>query len=274
VGGSALDAYESFAPSYNAFNHQNDYEMWVGRVLLPELERHGLRRNRVLDVACGTGRAFAPLLRRGWEIRGCDLSPSMLELARREGGGKVEVEVADMRELPIYGEFELVLSLNDSVNYLLGDGDLQRALAGMRANLAAGGLVLFDVNSRSMYVGEGSWAGGSRVVEYGGQRWTWRAIGEVEPGIHEARIEGDGLETVVNRQRFRSQSEVREAMAASGLELRAVLGMEEVDGEIVLAEPPDEDRHYKVVYIAAQGDDLEEPLSVPQPIETEEEVNR
>lgn len=251
-GVSARDTYESFARIYNAFNHQNDYEMWLGRVLLPELERHGLKRKRALDVGCGTGRAFAPLLRRGWEVRGCDLSPSMLELARREGSGKVEVSVADMRELPVYGEFELVLSLNDSVNYLLGDDDLQRALTGMGANLAEGGLLLFDVNARSMYEGEGSWANGSRVVEHDGRRWTWRAIGEVEPGVHEARIEGDDLETViVNRQRFRSQPEVREAMAASGLELRAVLGMEEVDGEVILSEPPDEERHYKLVYIAS-----------------------
>jgi SAM-dependent methyltransferase len=253
-GASALDAYESFAPIYNAFNHQNNYEIWLGQVLLPELERHGLKRNRVLDVGCGTGRAFAPLLRRGWRVRGCDLSPSMLERAHQEGGGKVELDVADMRELPIYGKFELVLSLNDSVNYLLGEHDLQRALGRMHANLAEGGLVLFDTNARCMYEGEGSWASGSRTVEHDGRRWTWRAIGEVEPSIHEVRIEGDDVETIVHRHRYRTQPEVREAIAASGLECRAALGMEEVDGEVVL-EPPDEDRHYKVVYVAAKGDD-------------------
>jgi SAM-dependent methyltransferase len=255
VGGvSALDAYESFAPIYNAFNHRNNYELWLGRVLLPELEKHGLKRNRVLDVACGTGRAFGPLMRRGWQVRGCDLSPSMLEWAQREGDGKVELDRADMRELPVYGEFELVLSLNDSINYLLGDDDLRCALAGMEANLTEGGLVLFDVNARRMYEGDGSWASGSRLVEHDGRRWTWRATGEVEPLVHEVRIEGDGVQTVVNRQRFRSPAEVRDALGAAGLECCAVLGMDEVDGEVVLFDPPDEDRHYKVVYIAAKRD--------------------
>jgi SAM-dependent methyltransferase len=258
VGGtSALDAYESFASIYNAFNHQNNYEMWLGQVLLPELEKHGLKHNRALDVGCGTGRAFAPLLGRGWQVRGCDLSPSMLERAQREGGGKVELDVVDMRELPIYGEFELVLSLNDSVNYLLGEDDLQRALSGMRANLAEGGLVLFDTNSRSMYEGEGAWARGTRTtVEHDGRCWSWRAIGEVEPSIHEVRIEGDDVGTIVHRQRFRSQPEVRNVIAASGLECRAALGMEEADGEIILSEP-DEDRHYKVIYIAAKATSIE-----------------
>jgi len=254
-GTSALNAYESYAPIYNAFNHQNDYEMWLGRVLLPELGKHGLKGNRALDVACGTGRAFAPLLRRGWDIRGCDLSPSMLERAHAEGRGKVELDVVDMRELPTYGEFDLVLSLNDSVNYLLGDNDLLDALACMHANLADGGLVLFDVNSKSMYEGkEGTWTvGRSHIVEYDGRCWTWRALGEVAPSIFEVRIEGDDVGVIVHHERFRSQSEVRHALAASGLECRAVLGMDESDGEVLLHEPPDEDHHYKVLYIASRG---------------------
>ncbi len=250
----ALAAYEAFAPIYNEFNHLNDYEMWVGRALLPELEKHGLKHGRALDVACGTGRAFAPLLKRGWEIHGCDLSPAMLERARQEAGGKTELDVADMRELPVYGEFELVLSLNDAVNYLLGDDDLERALAAMRANLADDGLLLFDVNTRSIYE-TGAWAAGSgRTVEHEGRHWTWRPLGEVSPGTFETRIEGDDVETGIHRERFYPEPEIRAAMESAGLTCLAALGMTEVDGEVVLSDPPDEDdRDYKVVYIGAKA---------------------
>lgn len=250
---TALDTYESFAPIYNAFNHQNDYEMWLGRVLLPRLECHGLERERVLDVGCGTGRAFAPLLRRGWRVRGCDISPSMLERAYQEAEGEVELDVADMRDLPVYGDFELVLSLNDTINYLLADNDLQRALSGMRANLADEGLILFDVNARCMYEGEGLWASGKRTVEHGGRSWTWHALGEVGRSTYEVRIEGDDVDAIVHRQRFHSQSAVREAMAAAGLECRGALGMDDVNGQVVLCEPLDEGVHCKVVYIAAKA---------------------
>jgi SAM-dependent methyltransferase len=249
----ALAAYEAFAPIYNEFNHLNDYEMWLGRTLLPELEKRGLKQGRALDVGCGTGRAFAPLLRRGWEVRGCDLSPGMLERARQEGGGKVELEVADMRELPAYGEFELVLSLNDSVNYLLGDGDLERALAAMRANLADDGLLLFDVNAKSTYK-TGAWApGNDRTVEYEGRSWTWHPTGEVRPSVFETRIEGEDVETGIHQQHFRPESEVREAMEAADLKCLAALSMTEVDGEVVLHEPPDEEGDYKVIYIGAKS---------------------
>lgn len=251
----ARTAYDAFAPIYNEFNHLNDYEMWLGEILLPELEKHGLRRGRALDVGCGTGRAFGPLLRRGWDVRACDLSPGMLERAREEGGDRVQLDVVDMRELPVYGEFELVLSMNDAVNYLLADADLEIALARMRANLADDGLLLFDVNSKGTY-DSGIWSGGTHAVEYGERSWTWHGIGEVEdePAVFETRIEGDDIETIVHRERFRSESEVRAAMRAAGLECLAALGMQEIDNKIVLTKPADETRDYKVVYIGAKAD--------------------
>jgi SAM-dependent methyltransferase len=250
----ALAAYEAFAPIYNEFNHLNDYEMWLGRTLLPELEKHGLKHGRALDVACGTGRAFAPLLKRGWEVRGCDLSPGMLKRAEKEAAGRVELDLADMRELPVYGEFELVLSLNDSVNYLIEEGDLERALAGMRANLAPDGLLLFDVNAKSAYETEtGAWAPGSRDVEYKGRTWTWHPLGEVRPGIFETRIEGEDVKTGIHLERYLSEPAIRKAMESAGLRCLAVLSMTEVDDQVVLHGPPDEDNDYKVIYIGAKA---------------------
>jgi SAM-dependent methyltransferase len=246
-----FEAYQAFAPVYNEFNHRNDYEMWVGRVLLPELEKHGLRQGRALDVACGTGRAFAPLLSRGWEIVGCDLSPAMLEFARREAGERVRLEVADMRELPVFGRFELVLSLNDPVNYVFDDDDLGRTFGGMRANLAEDGLLIFDCNSRSTF--ETTYTDEAREVEHDGRRWTWRGLGELSPNVFESRIEGDGIEPISHRERFRPEAEIRAALEAAGLEGLAALGMQEVGTEVVLTEPADEGRDYKIVYIAKRA---------------------
>lgn len=245
----ALVAYEAFAAAYNDFNHSNDYELWLGRSLLPELRKHGLRDGgRALDVACGTGRAFQPLLRRGWQIQGCDLSPAMLVLAAEEGADEVPLLVADMRELPTIGGFDLVLSLNDSVDHLLGARDLGLALSGMRRNLAPHGLIVFDVNSSSTYASSSFF--GERQVEYRGSRWVWTGRGEVKPSIFEAEITGDRLaQPIRHLERFRSEGEVREAMRATGIETLAVLGMSEASDEILLSAPPDEERDYKLVFI-------------------------
>lgn len=245
----ALVAYEEFAAVYNDFTHSNDYEMWLGRSLLPELRKYGLREGgRALDVGCGTGRAFPPLLRRGWRVQGCDLSPAMLRLAAQEEGGSVALHVADMRRLPHFGNFDLVLSLNDSVNYLLGDEDLVLALAGMKANLAEDGLPIFDVNSCSTYA---DGYAGVREVEHEGSRWVWTGKGEIAPSVFEAEIAGDRLEPIRQLERFRSAHEVLSAMRTVGLRTLGTFGMSEANGEVVLSSPPDERRNYKLVFIGA-----------------------
>jgi SAM-dependent methyltransferase len=245
---SARLAYEAFASIYDDFNHLNDYEMWLG-ALLPELEKHGLRKGRLLDIGCGTGRAFEPMLRRGWEILGCDLTPGMLAEARRKLGDAVPLEVADIRALPVFGEFELVWALNDVINYLTGDGDLERALAGMRANLAPGGLVLFDANTLSLF--EASFASGDdEGMSVGEWRWVGQEEG-VEPGaVFAARVSGGNIEPHVHRERHWTEEQVRAAMTSAGLEMLTALGQHEVDAKVLLEQPPDEQRHYKVIYIA------------------------
>ena len=74
---AARRAYDVLAPSYDAFTlgFGYKYETWTA-TLLAKAEEEGLRGNRLLDVACGTGFSFIPLLERGWEVTGCDISPS------------------------------------------------------------------------------------------------------------------------------------------------------------------------------------------------------
>src|SRR5256885_12491864 len=110
-------------------------------------ERHGLAGRRLLDVGCGTGKSFLPMLERGYEVTACDISPEMVAEARRKAGGRAELHVADMRRLPVLGEFDLITCLDDAVNHLLGPDELADAFEGLRENLAPGGLLVFDVNT-------------------------------------------------------------------------------------------------------------------------------
>lgn len=256
-GELAEEAYEAIAPVYDEFTAHHDYELWLGN-LLPQLERHGLSGNRLLDVGCGTGRSFLSMLEKGWEVTACDLSPSMLELARAKAGDAARLSVADMRELPVLGEFDLVWSLDDAVNYLLGGDDLERALSRMRANLAPDGLLLFDVNTLRTYR---EFFAEREELERGGRRFVWsgQAAADTPPrSICEGRLEvteadgGEAIETHVHRQRHHPQEDVLETLAKVGLKCLDVFGH---DHEAVLEQPADELRHNKVVFIArrAQG---------------------
>ncbi len=239
-------AYQAFAPIYDEFHRANDYEMWLG-VLLPELERCGLTRGDVLDVGCGTGRAFEPMLNRGWNIVGCDLSPAMLEEARRKFRDTVPLHEADARELPVFGKFELIFALNDVVNYLLEDGDLKRALSGMRANLAPGGLILFDSNTLATF----RWSSAEATEDQDRGKWQWEGLTElVAPAaVFDSRISGPGVETHIHRERHYTAGEIHEAIETAGMRVLATLGQREIEGGLVLSDRPDEDRDHKIVHI-------------------------
>lgn len=251
----AEQAYEAIAPVYDDFTAHHDYELWLGN-LLPKLRRHGLRGRRLLDVGCGTGKSFLPMLERGWEVTACDISPSMLELARAKAGDAARLSVADMRELPVFGEFDLVWALDDAVNYLLSGEELGEALSGMRANLAPGGLLMFDVNLLQAYR---TFFAEVQRVERNGRRLVWRGQGSADtpPGsISEARFEvepgddGVDVETHVHRQRHFPEAEVLELLEAAGLECLDVYGH---GFDAVPKQPVEELVHSKAVYIARRA---------------------
>lgn len=241
-------AYELFAPSYDDFTQLNDYEMWLGQ-LLPGLEKRGLKQGRLLDVGCGTGRAFEPMLRRGWEIVGCDLTEAMLEQARRKYGDAVPLHLADVRQLPVFGEFELVWALNDVINYLLDDSDLEQAFAGMRANLAPGGLILFDANTLRLFE-ENFTKEHTEIKEAGEWRWAGQTD-RVEPGgVFEAEVSGGDVPAHVHRERHWDEGAIERALEAAGLKRLGALGQYDDGKAVAMTEPPDQWRDHKVIYIA------------------------
>ncbi len=253
-GRDAEIAYEAIAPAYDDFTAHHDYELWLGN-LLPELERLGLKGNRLLDVACGTGKSFIPMLQRGWEVTACDISPAMVELARAKVGDAVDLSVADMRDLPDFGRFDLVWCLDDAVNYLLSGEELEQALSGMRRNLGPGGLLMFDVNALEAYR---TFFAEEVVVERDGRRLVWKGCstpGFRPGGITEASFEvlplkdGDGplIAPEMHRQRHFPEAEIRARLEAAGLECLEVFGHGE---DAVLKQPFDDDVHHKAVYLA------------------------
>jgi SAM-dependent methyltransferase len=244
-GDWAQRTYEAMAPVYDDFTGHYESEAWIAD-LVRILERHGLTGKRLLDVGCGTGTSFMPMLAQGWEVTGCDISPAMLALAREKAGEKVQLAVADMLDLPEFGEFDLVWALDDAINYLLSPEELARALAGMRANLAPAGLLLFDVNELQAYR---TFFAETTVVEREGRELIWRGLGsaDVPPGsICESEMEFAPGEVLTHRQRHFPEAEVRAALAQAGLECLDVFG-HGLDGIPI---QPLEPTHTKAIYIA------------------------
>jgi SAM-dependent methyltransferase len=247
-------AYEAIAPVYDEFTAHHNYDLWLGN-LMPKVEEHGIPGERLLDVACGTGKSFLPLLEKGWKVTACDISPSMIEIARRKVGDRVELSVADMRELPVFGEFDVVFCLDDAVNYLLESAELEQALAGMRRNLGPAGLLMFDLNTIESYR---TFFAEEVELEREGWRLVWKGLtspdaplGSIAEASFEAEPLDDGvgapIPAEVHRERHFPEAEVLAALERAGLECLDVYGHHH---DAIPHQPLDEIAHTKAVYIA------------------------
>jgi SAM-dependent methyltransferase len=253
-GQATLHAYEPFAPLYDRFTAAYDHERWLSAVEKLAREQ-GLAGHRLLDVGCGSGKSFLPLLSRGYEVTACDISPAMVEEARRKVAGRARVLVADMRSLPPLGEFDLITCLDDAVNYLLDDGDLEAALASMASLLAPGGVLVFDTNTLHTYRSVFSTV---FAHEDDGAFFCWRGEGDpaCEPGsVCAATIEAFASErgplwsraSSRHVQRHYPRSEVTAALSRAGLDCVAVKGQ---SPGVRVSDDPDESLHTKLIYAA------------------------
>jgi SAM-dependent methyltransferase len=259
----AAEAYRGLAPFYDELTREHDYDAWTFH-LEYGARRFGVSGRRLLDVACGTGKSFLPLLERGYEVTGFDLSPEMLDQARAKAPA-AELFVADVRALGLVGEFDLVTCLDDIVNYLIGDGDIDAAFASLAPNLAPDGVLVFDLNTistyRTTFACDMTLDGPDVFLA-----WRGRSCEEAEPGcvaelVIEAFSAGDagGYERVTTRhlQRHYPRAEIEAALAGAGLEAVGVFGLLP-DGS--LDDRADEDLHHKLIYYAkraAKGGDSE-----------------
>jgi SAM-dependent methyltransferase len=256
-GPATLRAYEPLAPLYDRFTAAYDHERWLAAVERLARE-HGLAGQRLLDVGCGSGKSFLPMLERGYDVVACDISPAMVEEARRKALGRARVVVADMRALPPLGRFDLITCMDDAVNYLLDEDDLVAAFESMRALLAPRGLLVFDTNTLHTYRAIFSTV---FVLEDDGAFFCWR--GEADPDCAPGSVCSATIEAFASArapfwrrassrhvQRHYPRTAVLDALGRAGLECVAVHGQ---SPGVRLSDEPDELVHTKLIYVVRRG---------------------
>jgi SAM-dependent methyltransferase len=254
----AEHAYASLAPFWDRFTADYDYDLWLARID-DRARTLGVFGRRLLDIGCGTGRSFAPMLGRGYDVTACDLSGDMVDVARGKFADVVEeIFVADMRALPACGEFDLVTCIDDAINYLLSDEELADAFRGVADVLAPGGVYAFDVNSLNTYR---TTFAQTFVSEDPGGVFCWR--GETQPAFGPGDSASATIEMFIEDeddvwhrltgrhvQRHHGPDAVVAALEAAGLECAAVVG--QWPG-CRFDECVDETRQIKLVYFARKA---------------------
>lgn len=203
---------------------------------------------RVLDVGCGPGRHANELGRRGFEVRGVDISETFLEVARADAPEGVTFAREDARDLPFRQEFDLVISICQGAFGLAGgpaagealDPDLE-ILAGMARALKPGGTLVFTAFSAYLQV--------ANVIEgneFDAVRGVHRELTEIRDA--EGNVASTELWTTCFTPR-----ELRLMCAQVGLEVESIDAVE--PGKWTIA-PPDVDSPEFLVIARASLDSL------------------
>ena len=148
-----MEAYTSFAAVYDTFMDNIPYEEWE-KYLKSLLYEYGVREGLVLELGCGTGNMTEILAQSGYDMIGVDNAEEMLEIAiekRMKSGLDILYLQQDMREFELYGTVKAIVSVCDSVNYILEEEELEEVFRLVNNYLDPGGVFLFDFNTVYKY---------------------------------------------------------------------------------------------------------------------------
>ncbi|MDO4344583.1 MAG: class I SAM-dependent methyltransferase [Eubacteriales bacterium] len=125
------------------------YQEWAEYVRKLLIKR-GIRDGLVLELGCGTG-AFTELFAAfGYDMIGVDSSAEMLERAvekKEQSGADILYLLQDMREFELYGTVRAVVSICDSINYIVNSRELVKVFSLVNNYLDPGGVFIFDLKT-------------------------------------------------------------------------------------------------------------------------------
>ena len=179
-----MGTYEDFAGVYDIFQDNIDYQDWAA-FLVEKLCGYGIRDGLVLDLGCGTGTMTELLSGAGYDMIGVDSSDEMLMQAygkRDESGSSILYLMQDMTEFELYGTVRAVVSVCDSLNYLLTEEELLQTFRLVNNYLDPEGIFIFDMNTACKYRRIGS----SVIAENREEgSFIWENEYDEEEGINE-----------------------------------------------------------------------------------------
>ena len=193
-----MDIYQDFAGVYDRFMDEVPYEQWGERidglirkygVSKPDRDAEGLlesERNLVVDLGCGTGTLTELMYAKGYDMIGVDVSECMLNVAmekKERSGSEILYLQQDMRDLELYSTVGTVISVCDSVNYILEEEELLDVFSLVDNYLYPGGVFIFDFNTDYKYrevIGDATIAETKEDCSF-----IWNNFYDVEEGINE-----------------------------------------------------------------------------------------
>lgn len=148
-----MEAYTNFAQVYDLFMDDIPYTEWCDYIT-SLLQEYQISEGLLLDLGCGTGTLTEALSKKGYDMIGIDASLEMLEIAMEKhlaSGSNTLYLLQDMRNFELYGTVKAIISICDSINYILTLEELIQVFSLVNNYLDPKGIFLFDLNTEYKY---------------------------------------------------------------------------------------------------------------------------
>ena len=132
--------YTYLACVYDRLMDHVDYAAWAEYIGVL-FDHFGRNVRRVVDGGCGTGSMTRALMKKGYRVAGFDRSFDMIQRARPKM--RIPFWQGDLRAIALSEEWDAVLCLYDTIQYLTPEG-VECMLSDAMGILVDGGLVVFD----------------------------------------------------------------------------------------------------------------------------------
>lgn len=140
--------FEAYAQFYDDFYRDKEYSKEVDYVLGLVKKAKRQAPATVLDIGCGTARHLIPFVKRGIGATGFDLSPRMVESAKKnfeKENLNAVVAVGDARTYRDGKVYGLVVSMFAVLGYLNTNDDFLKGLETARAHMGPHSTFVFDL---------------------------------------------------------------------------------------------------------------------------------
>jgi len=142
--GTEFKNYSAFAKHYDKYMQEVMYSRWAKLVLDRYKGHYNHDPESILELACGTGNVATLLTKKGYNVDASDLAPEMLKLAA-EKEFSPRLFLADMTDEITTGNYDLMILLFDSLNYLNNISQVKKLLTNSHKALNKDGMLIFDI---------------------------------------------------------------------------------------------------------------------------------
>jgi SAM-dependent methyltransferase len=187
------------------------------------LEERSILRERILDLACGTGVLALELARMGHQVHGIDISPEMIERAKDRSVDMpgVSFQVGDMRNFELAERFHICTCTFDSINYLLEADEVKQMFCHVAKALERSGVFVFDSNTEQLYINRHK---GTHPRELGDESFVQKCIYDSAKKEAKTVFEFSDGTTEVHIQRPYELGELEPLLGEAGLSIIDTFG--------------------------------------------------